>query len=189
MTRYALRLALAVVAAAVVLGSATAYAGYPNTPKGVQADCGAGHDPLVGHYTAAVLSRALATLSGSDVEYTNCVDAIKSALRAIAAHKPQTGHATTPPSSGGPRSTTTGSATTISPPPALIRRTLHAARAEGKLPQTVGGITITPGAVANSAFLNTIPTPLLVVLAALAAILLAVSAYLVRAYVRTRRTR
>ena len=55
MTRFALRLALAAVAVTVVLGSATAYAGYPDTPKGAQHDCGAGHDPLVGHYTATVL--------------------------------------------------------------------------------------------------------------------------------------
>src|ERR1700686_910161 len=118
MTRYALRLALAALAAAVVLGSATAYAGYPDTPKGAQADCGAGHDPLVGHYTAAVLTKALATLSGSDVEYTNCVDALKSALRALADRKPQTGKGSKPPG-GGTHTTTTGTTTT---PPDLIKR-------------------------------------------------------------------
>jgi hypothetical protein len=187
MTRSALRLALAAMAAVVVLGSATAYAGYPNTPKGVQHDCGAGHDPLVGHYSAAVLARALATISGSDAEYTNCVDAIRSALRALIdrhhGNPGSKGH-----SSGGTRTTTTGT-NAVPLPPNLIRQTLHAARAQGKLPKNVNGVTVTPGAVANSAFLNTIPTPLLVVLAALGAMLLAVGAYLLRTFVRTRRTR
>ena len=106
MTRYALRLALAAVAVTVALGSTTAYAGYPDTPSGAQHDCGAGHDPLVGHYSAAVLARALATLSGSDAEYTNCVDALKSAIRALLNRK-HTGHGTKPPSSGGTHTTTT----------------------------------------------------------------------------------
>src|SRR5579862_9814762 len=105
MTRDVLRLAAAVLASAVVFGSATAYAGYPNTPKGAQADCGAGHDPLVGHYSAAVLTRALATLSGSDAEYTNCVDALRAALRALLDRKRQGGHTTHP--GGGTTSTTT----------------------------------------------------------------------------------
>lgn len=184
MKRHALRLVLGAIAAVVVLGSATAYAGYPNTPKGVQADCGAGHDPLSGHYTAAVLTKALAGLSGSDVEYTNCVDAIRTALRAIADQNRHTGHG----NPGGTHTTTTSSTTTVAPPSGLIRRTLHAARAQGGLPRSINGVTVTPGAVANSAFLNSIPTPLLVVLAALAAILLAVSAYMIRRIVRTRRT-
>ena len=172
MTRYALRLALATVAVVVVLGSATAYAGYPDTPKGVHADCGAGHDPLVGHYTAAVLEKALATVSGSDAEYTNCVDAIRSALRALIAHNHPRGHPGKGHSGGGTK-TTTGTSTTVALPPS-IRQTLHAARAQGKLPKNVNGITVTPGAVANAGFLNSIPTPLIVVLAALGAILLAV---------------
>ena len=187
MTRSALRLALATMAAVVALGSATAYAGYANTPTGVHKDCGAGHDPLAGHYSAAVLAKALATLSGSDAEYTNCVDAIRSALRALIDRghhgHPGKGH------SGGTHTTTTGTSTTVALPPNLIRQTLHAARAQGKLPRNVNGVTVTPGAVANSAFLNTIPTPLLVVLAALGAMLLAVGAYLLRTFVRTRRTR
>ena len=186
MTRYALRLALAAMAVTVVLGSATAYAGYPDTPTGAQHDCGAGHDPLVGHYTAAVLAKALATLSGSDTEYTNCVDALRGALRALIDRKHHNGGHK--PSKGGTHTTTTGTHTAIAPPP-LIKKTLHAARAEGSRPQNINGVTVTPGAVANSAFLNTIPTPLLVVLAALGAILLAVSAYLLRTFVRARRTR
>jgi hypothetical protein len=182
MTRYALRLALAAVAVTVVLGSATAYAGYPDTPTGAQHDCGAGHDPLVGHYTAAVLAKALSTLSGSDTEYTNCVDALRNALRALIDRKHPGG--SKHPSKGGTHTTTTGTNTAIAPPP-LIKKTLHAARVEGKLPKSLNGVTVTPGAVANS----TIPTPLLVVLAALGAILLAVGAYLLRTFVRARRTR
>ena len=184
MTRYALRLALAAVAVTVVLGSATAYAGYPDTPTGAQHDCGAGHDPLVGHYTATVLTKALKTLSGSDTEYTNCVDALRNALRALIAGK-HTGHRS---NGGGTHTRRTGTHTAIAPPP-LIKKTLHAARVEGKRPKNINGVTVTPGAIANSAFLNTIPTPLLVVLIALGAILLAVSAYLLRTFVRTRRAR
>ena len=188
MTRSALRLALAAMAAVVVLGSATAYAGYPNTPTGAQHDCGAGHDPLVGHYSAAVLAKALATLSGSDTEYTNCVDALRSALRALIDRNHPGGHPKGH-SGGGSHTTTTGTSTSVALPPSVIRQTLHAARAQGKLPKNVNGVTVTPGAVANSAFLNTIPTPLLVVLAALGAMLLAVGAYLLRTFVRARRTR
>lgn len=186
MTRYALRLALAAVAVTVVLGSATAYAGYPDTPTGAHHDCGAGHDPLVGHYTAKVLAKALATLSGSDAEYTNCSDALRNALRALIDRKHTGGGSNG--RSGGRHTRTTGTNTAIAPPP-LIKKTLHAARVEGKLPKNINGVTVTPGAVANSAFLNTIPTPLLVVLAVLGAILLAVSAYLLRTFVRTRRAR
>src|SRR5579863_3222934 len=184
MTRYALRLGLAAVAVTVVLGSATAYAGYPDTPTGAQHDCGAGHDPLVGHYTATVLTKALATLSGSDTEYTNCVDALRNALRALIDRKHHgggSGH----PSQGGTHRTTTGTHTAIAPPP-LIRKTLHAARVEGKLAKNINGVTVTPGAVATT---STIPTPLLVVLIALGAMLLAVSAYLLRRFVRARGTR
>ena len=181
------RFALAAVLAAVVLGPATAYAGYPDTPRGAQADCGAGHDPLRGHYTAAVLTRALATLSGSDVEYTNCEDALKTALRALLNRKHQTGHGTHHPSGGGGKPA--GGGPSVSPPPNIIRHTINAARAKGAQPQTIGGVTVTPGAVANSAFLNSIPAPLLVVLCALGAILLAISAYLVRTRVRSRRAR
>jgi hypothetical protein len=187
MTRYALRLALATVAVFIVLGSATAYAGYPNTVKGAHNDCGAGHDPLHGHYSAAVLEKALATLSGSDTEYTNCVDAIRSALRALIDRR-HPGHPSKGKSGGGTKTTTTGTSTTVALPSSVIRQTLHAARAQGKLPKNVNGITVTPGAVANSGFLNTIPTPLLIVLAALGAMLLAVGAYLLRTFVRARRT-
>ena len=180
------RFALAAVAIAVLLGSSTAYAGYPNTPRGAQHDCGAGHDPLVGHYSASVLEKALASLSGSDAEYTNCVDALRSALRALLNHKHSGGGSTT--KGGGSTTTTTPSSTSISPP-GVIRKTLRIASLEGRRPRTIGGVTVTPGTVANSAFLNSIPTPLLVVLAALAAILLGVSAYMVRTFVRARRTR
>ena len=187
MTRYALRLALAAVAVTVVLGSATAYAGYPDTPTGAQHDCGAGHDPLVGHYSAAVLTTALATLSGSDAEYTNCSDALKNALRALINGRHHPGGGSGHPTKGGTHRTTTGTRTAVAPPP-LIKKTLHAARAEGSRPQNINGVTVTPGAVANSAFLNTIPTPLLVVLIALGAIVLAVGAYLLRTFVRARGT-
>lgn len=188
MTRSALRLALAAMAAVVVLGSGTAYAGYPDTPTGAQHDCGAGHDPLVGHYSAAVLAKALATLSGSDTEYTNCVDALRSALRALIDRNHPSGHGSKGRTGGGSHTTTTGTSTTVALPSSVIRQTLHAARAQGKLPKDVNGVTVIPGAVANSAFLNTIPTPLLVVLAALGAMLLAVGAYLLRSFVRARRT-
>jgi hypothetical protein len=186
MTRSALRCALAALVAAVALGTATAYAAYPNTPAGAQKDCGAGHDPLVGHYSVSVLQRALATLPGSDAEYTNCVDALRNAIRAALDHKKgSTGGGGTHKSGGG---TTGSSGPTISPPSSVIRKTLHIASIEGRRPRTIGGVTVTPGAVASSGFLNSIPTPLLVVLAALAAILLGVSAYMVRTFVRARRS-
>jgi hypothetical protein len=189
MKRSALRLAIAAMAVLVVLGGATAYAAYPDTPAGAQHDCGAGHDPLVGHYTASVLTTALATLSPSDRQYTNCPDSLQNALDALLKpHHTSGGGGTKPPSGGGTHTTTTQTATSVSPPPNLIHSTLNAASAAGAHPRTIGGVTVTPGAVANSAFLNSIPTPLIVVLAALAATLAALGAHLVRSRVRTRRS-
>src|SRR5579871_839213 len=81
MTRFA-RFAAAVVVVLFALSGGAAYAGYPDTPKGAQADCGAGNDPLSGHYTVAVLETALKTLPTDDKEYSTCVDALESAIRA-----------------------------------------------------------------------------------------------------------
>src|SRR5579871_1566830 len=130
MTRSALRCALAALVAAMALGTANAYAGYPDTPAGAQHDCGAGHDPLVGHYSVAVLQRALASLSGSDAEYTNCVDALRSALRALLDHKK--GSSGGGQRTGGGGTKTTPGGPTISPPGSVIRKTLNAASAAGR---------------------------------------------------------
>ena len=60
MTRSRARLALAALAAVLALGAATAYAALPEHGHGrALRDCGAGHDPLVGHYSVKVLQKAL----------------------------------------------------------------------------------------------------------------------------------
>src|SRR5579871_2446028 len=77
---------LAVLALAV---APAALASYPNTAGGVLHDCGAGHDPLVGHYTISVLRKALHELHTGDLQYTTCADAITNAIQRDSLGRPK----------------------------------------------------------------------------------------------------
>ena len=168
-------------------GTAAAHTSYPNTPHGVAKDCGAGHDPLWGHYTIRVLHRALHHLDPSTIEYTTCADAIQNAIQKDSLGAPK--HRT-------PRSH--GEVTKSKPPVIVrpnqpqIRKQLHNLRNEGGLPVTLPtGQTVTPGAVTTrgASFLSSLPTPLIVVLAALLAAVVAVGGRALQNVVRTRRSR
>lgn len=196
MTRSAARLALATVAVVLVsmtFGGAAAYAGYPDTVAGAHHDCGAGHNPLVGHYSIQVLIKALGTLSTSAVEYTTCKDALESAI-----HKAETvtHHSSTSTSTTGTRTTTStrsGGKTTHPKGGAtgpISSQQIDAAVTNGSQPQTLNGTIYTPGAITtrNSGFLSSIPDPVLAVLAAVILALAVLGGLAIRNLVRTRRT-
>jgi len=211
MTRLRAWFALASLPVVLALGAAPAYAGYPNTPKGAQHDCGAGHYPLQGHYTIAVLIKALAGLSTSDVEYTTCKDAIEAAIRtqeqqAHHHHPPKKTHTTTSPTSTT-HTTTTHTTTTHAthtktghhhprggasgPTGAPISsQQISAAVTNGRMPRRVNGVVYTPGAVTtrNTSFISSIPNPILALLAALIVVLGGFGGWALRSVVRARRS-
>jgi hypothetical protein len=190
------RIVTAVLATTLVMSVASADAKTkahrhhnPDTVKAAEHDC-ANHDPLKGHYSLKVLQSALKDIKGQALQYTACADVLKQAIQAMSLGKPK--H----PGSGGPspdrgtasRTATTPAATKHHP---QINKKIHHLRSEGngnpvKLPS---GSTVTPGAVTtrSASFLSSLPTPLLAVLAALLAAVLAVSARAIQNGVRARR--
>lgn len=187
MIRLAARVcAIALAASLLAFGGALAWAGYPNNWHGVLADCGAGNDPLAGHYSLSSLDGALAHLSGSNAEYSNCYQAIEAARRAILAKQigASTHHGKTPPRhhhGGGP---VLPSQSAVTP----IGRRISNAISKGAKPVKFGNRTITPGVVAARGS-SLLPTPLLIVLAALLASLAAAGGVALQRIVRARRTR
>jgi hypothetical protein len=204
MTRTGARLGLALLAVVLTLGTAPAYADYPNTVAGAHADCGAGHYPLQGHYSVSVLEKALATLSTSDVEYTICKDALEAAIHSAEAqtkHHSTGGSTTTPGATTGHNDTGgsgTGNQNTSGTAPngstggtgPISSQQIDAAVKTGQQPQNVGGVIYTPGAITthDSSFLGSIPDPVLGVLAALIVGLGALGGWYLRNVVRARRT-
>lgn len=183
MTRWT-RVVAAALAAAVVAFPAAAAAHkpkYTNTTGSALRDCSAGHYPLKGHYTIKVLQAALKKLGTGTLQYTNCADVLThtiAQLELAARGKGRThvgGRVTLPAHSAS----------------SVIKRRLHALKKSGGLPVILpGGQTVTPGVVTarSSSLLSSLPTPLLIVLAALLATVLAVSARAINNLVRTRRT-
>jgi hypothetical protein len=186
MTRARLVVAALAVALLVALPQA-ASAAYKNTPGAVLKDCGAGHYPLKGHYTIKVLQEALKRLDSYGAQYTNCGDVINETIShlELAPHRTTTARGTHPRTSLVPHDNTRGSTPKVVRPKKLERG--------ASLPVLLPGTTqtVTPGAVVtgSASFLSSLPTPLLAVLAALLAIVLAVSARAINNIVRTRRTR
>jgi len=181
------RLVVAALAVSLVVAlPQAASAAYRNTPSAVLKDCGAGHYPLKGHYTIKVLQEALDRLNASGDQYTNCADVIKATISKLelAAHRKSTGGG-----SGHPRSTRgTGNGAHSSD---IVKKRLQKLTSGGGLPVALPGIsqTVTPGTVTDrgASWLSNLPTPLLVVLAALLATVLAVSARAINNLVRDRR--
>ena len=170
-----------------IAGAEVAYARYPNTVHAALDDCGAGHDPLVGHYSVAVLHKALKELNTDSLQYTTCPDALTQALRAdlLVKTKPPTR-----PRSGKP--VTKPSGPVIKPSQKAIRRRVdHLQNWGGGQITLPTGETVTPGAITarSAGFLSNLPTPLLVVLAALLAAVAAVAGRALQTVVRARRTR
>ena len=181
--------ALAVCAFALLVAAPSAFAhSYPDTVGSALHDCGAGHDPLKGHYSLKVLHKALKDVKGESLQYTNCATILQQAINADSVGK-------RPPPSPPP---VKGKVTRPHPPvyvshPAAvakhrIKQLEHGAGGPVKLPS---GEVVTPGAVTGSgaSFLSSLPTPLLAVLAALLAAVLAVSGRAIQNVVRTRRSR
>ena len=183
MTRPSARLVAAALAGVLMCGSATANAAYPNTPSGALKDCSQGHNHLVGHYSLKVLQQALHDLKTNSLQYTNCADVLTQAIQALelTTHKPAKhpgGAKVTKGRIGPPRTT-----------PNLIQKQLDQLNAQGSGPTTISGRAVTPGTVTirGASFLSSLPTPLLIVLAALLATVIAVSARAIHQLVRPRR--
>ena len=189
MTTRLARVVAAALAAFLIAGSAAAaYAHahhYPNTVKGVEADCDRNF-PLKGHYSLSVLHAALREVKSENLQYTNCADAIVAAIRADLG---------TPRShpSVKPRHTpvTRPNGPVVKPSQKQIATQIQKLQKTKGAPFTLpNGQTVTPGAVTarGASFLSTLPTPLLIVLATLLAAVLAVSARAVQNLVRARRS-
>jgi len=188
MTRSRARVALGTVAAILTLAAWPAYAfAFPDTPRGALNDCGA-NDPLVGHYSVKVLQKALHDLTGSAADYSTCKDALEAALRA-ALFRPKPHHVT--PSPSHPRPTTPAKPTPAKfIPPNVIASEITAGVQSGGRPRPVSGRIVAPGAIVarDASFFSTVPTPLLVVLGALLATGVALTARAARNLVRARRS-
>jgi hypothetical protein len=183
MTRRSARLVAAALAAVLVCGSASASAAYPNTPSGALKDCSQGHNHLVGHYSLRVLQQALHDLKTNSLQYTNCADVLTQAIQALELTRHPTGR-----HPGGTK-VTKGKVRPTRTTPDLIQKQLNQLNAQGSGPTTISGRTVTPGTITirGASFLSSLPTPLLIVLAALLATVIAVSARAIHHLVSTRR--
>ena len=185
-TRLARALAVA-LSALLLVGAASAYA-YSDNVRSALADCGSGHDPLKGHYSLKVLHQALKDVKGQALQYTNCATILQQAINADSLHK------RTP---SGPRPvkgkvTRPHAPVYVSQPAGVAKhRIQQLERGAGQPIKLPSGALVTPGAVTGSgaSFLSSLPTPLLAVLAALLAAVLAVSGRAIQNVVRTRRSR
>jgi hypothetical protein len=188
MTRSLARALLGAFAAALIFGAPIAGAANPNTPTAALRDCSAGHDPLVGHYSVKVLQQAQADLKTSSLQYTTCEQVLHNAIQALLAHR--TVHHPPPPGGKVTRSTHSAAPSAKPVTTAVVNKRLSEVRAAGSAPAFISGQTVTPGAVTvrSSSFLSGLPTPLLIVLAALLATVVAVGARAIHQIVRTRRS-
>jgi hypothetical protein len=192
MTRPRVRAITAVLACALLAGPVTVAAAhtlhYKDTPGAAIQDCNAGHYPLKGHYTIKVLQEALDRLDASGDQYTNCADVIKATINKLelAAHRRSSGGGSSHPRSKVTRGTGNGAHSSD-----IVKKRLQKLTSGGGLPVVLPGIgqTVTPGTVTDrgASLFSNLPTPLLVVLAALLATVLAVSARAINNLVRARR--
>ena len=182
MTRVYARLAAAALFAVLVFGATSADAANKNTVTAALHDCGQGHDPLVGHYSVKVLQAALHDLHTNSLQYTTCADALQNAINSqLAKPKPHPRGRVTLPGRGG----------TVKPTPNLVKQRVSQVKKLGGAPFVLpSGQSVTPGAVTvhSASFLSSLPTPLLIVLAALLAAVVAVGGRALHQLVRTRRT-
>jgi hypothetical protein len=178
---------LAVCAFALLVAAPSAFA-YSDTVSSALHDCGAGHDPLKGHYSLKVLQKALKDVKGESLQYTNCATILQQAINADSVGRRK------PPSPPPVKGTVTRphAPVYVGHPAAVakhrIKQLEHGAGGPVRLPI---GEVVTPGAVTGSgaSFLSSLPTPLLAVLAALLAAVLAVSGRAIQNVVRARRSR
>ena len=182
MTRVYARLAAAALVAVLVFGATSADAANKNTVTAALHDCGQGHDPLAGHYSVKVLQTALHDLHTNSLQYTTCADALQNAIDSqLAKPKSHPRGKVTLPGHGG----------TAKPTPNLVKQRVNRVKKLGGAPFLLpGGQSVTPGAVTvhSASFLSSLPTPLLIVIAALFAAVVAVGGRALHQLVRTRRS-
>ena len=193
MTSRPARVFIAVLAAWSLAGTAVAYAHSSSFNKQVHAalrDCAStSNGSLKGHYSLKVLQTALKDVKAEALQYTGCADVLLAAIHKDSLGTPKPKPSITPnrgkvtlPSSHG----------VVRHNQKQIKNRVHRLKNEGGTPLTFpSGQTVTPGVVtAHSAgFLSTLPTPLLIVLAALLAAVVAVSGRALHQVVRARRSR
>jgi hypothetical protein len=191
MTRVSARVVGALAAVVLVVGAVPALAAkthkaqYTNTPNAALRDCSR-NDPLKGHYTVSVLNQALKELSPSGLQYTACETVLQNAIDSLLVK-----HHTHGVPQSTPRKSHVTPATRGSGPQSPTRRRIRQLKNVGGLPVILpSGQTLTPGAVSTrgSSFLSGLPTPLLIVLAALLAAVVAVAARSLQRIVRARRS-
>src|SRR5580698_832712 len=94
MTSRPARVVLAVLAAVLLTGTATAYAHTSKFEKQVEAalrDCANSQNgQLKGHYTLKVLQTALKDVKAEPLQYTNCATVLTAAIRADTLGHPRT---------------------------------------------------------------------------------------------------
>jgi hypothetical protein len=197
MTSRPARVFIAVLAAWSLAGTAVAYAHSSSFNKQVRAalhDCAnTENGSLKGHYSLKVLQTALKDVDAETDQYTGCADVLEAATHkdslGAPKPKPKPGPVVTPvkgqkgpPSSHG----------VLHHNQQQIRKRVDKLTAEGGQPLTLpSGQTLTPGVASarSASFLSNLPTPLVIVLAALLAAVVAVSGRALNQVVRTRRSR
>jgi hypothetical protein len=196
MTSRPTRVLIGVLVAFCLTGTAVADAHTSAFQKRVNAalhDCST-NDPLKGHYSLKVLHKALSDVKAETIQYTGCADVLIAAIDKQALgtpKKPTPGRAITP--------IKTQKATKPASHPVVVNRGQKQIQSRVDKLQSEGGSalrlpsgqTVTPGVVtAHSAgFLSSLPTPLLIVLAALLAAVVAVGGRALQTLVRARRSR
>jgi uncharacterized protein (DUF2237 family) len=182
MNRVYARLAAAALAAVLVFGATSADAANKNTVGAALHDCGQGHDPLAGHYSVKVLQTALHDLHTNSLQYTTCADALQNAINSqLSRPRTHRGGKVTLPGQGGPAKPTHN----------VVKQRVNRVKKLGGAPFLLpSGQSVTPGAVTvhSASFLSSLPTPLLIVLAALLAAVAAVGGRALHQLVRTRRS-
>ena len=160
---------------------------YPDTVGGALNDC-SNNNPLKGHYSLKVLQKALKEVKAESLQYTDCADALLAAIRQDTLGKPKP-KVTTPNRTKVTRPVSTAR---VRPVQKAIGKRVHHLQSEGGGAVTLPtGQTVTPGVVTShsSSFLSNLPTPLIVVLAALLAGVVAVGGRALQNLVRARRSR
>ena len=196
MTSRPARVFIAVLAALALAGPAVADAHTSSFNKQVYAalrDCSStSTGSLKGHYSLKVLQAALKDVKAEALQYTGCADVLQAAIHkqslGTPKPKPKPGHSVIPVRGQH-----------VTPPSARVRHGQNQIKhrvdkltAEGGQPVTLpSGQTVTPGVVTahSASFLSTLPTPLVIVLAALLAAVVAVTGRALHQVVRARRSR
>ncbi len=193
MTSRLARALTAVLVAGSIAGTAVAYAHPSAFNRRVRAalrDCST-NDPLKGHYSLRVLQTALKDVKAEALQYTGCADVLIAAIRADSLGNPKKSHLSVNPQKNQ-KVTKPAQQPVVDNGQKAIKVRVQEIHSEGGAPVTLpSGETVTPGVVTvhSASFLSTLPTPLLIALAALLAAVVAVAGRALHNVVRARRSR